>query len=175
MNSVSSLQDLCIKCVLKDPKFRTLEGMLLLFSDRIDLDLPAFLPIKELVGRNISHYYSYLIEKVGLLTLKDNFPNIDWDKHENDHVASKKELDYFHAMKGTIIEREESVVDYVSNTYPYTALRSGLKWPSNVDPTRREDFLNDDDFQQCFKMSKEEFRRLPLYLRQRMKKDKELF
>lgn len=169
-----TLQELCIDCILQHPKFRTLEGILLLFSSSIDLDLPAFASLKHLVYNNIREFLPYLLDKIGLETLKENFPQFDWDQAYRDHLKLQEEKKHFQSMKGTILE-PQVVVDYISDSYPYSALKAGVKWPSNVNPAQRETYLNDDDFFQVFQMTKEEFRQQPNYVRKRMKQDKGLF
>jgi hypothetical protein len=173
-DTIPTLQELCMTFIAKHPKFRTLEGILELFSNRIDLDLYTFLPLKELVNKNLNEYYPYLLDKVGQEVLQENFPNIPWDEVHARYLATKKQKDYFRGIKGTIIERQ-AVVEYISDYYPYDALKSGVQWPGNVDPSHREQFLSDDDFRALFNMSKEEFRQLPLFIRKRMKTEKSLF
>ena len=59
--------------------------------------------------------------------------------------------------------------------YPIECLRSGVKWPSGVDPAKREQFLSPTDFETIFDMSKEKFEKLDKYKRIRLKKEKDLF
>ena len=171
---IPSLQEICMNYITRNPKFRTLEGILVLFSSRIDLELPTFAPIKVFVERNIREFFPFLLEKIGLEELKENFPSIDWDKQYQDHRQLQDAKGYFLSLKGTILERRPTV-NYISDFYPYEALKSGVEWPSNVDPTRRETFLSDDDFFNIFQMTKEEFRQLPNFVRKRIKQEKELF
>ena len=41
-----------------------------------------------------------------------------------------------------------------SGFYPFAALVAGVKWPDIVDPARREQYLDDDEFESIFKMTK---------------------
>ncbi len=169
-----TLQELCLDCIVHHPKYRTFEGIIVLFSSSIDLDLPTFAPLKQLVENNIREYFPYLLDKIGLETLQENFPHFDWNKSYQEHLKLEEEKKYLKSMKGTILERQ-TVVDYVSNFYPYSALKAGVQWPSNVNPAQRETYLKDNEFFEIFQMTKEEFRRQPNFVRKRMKMEKELF
>merc|ERR1711957_878391 len=58
--------------------------------------------------------------------------------------------------------------------YPLAVLKES-KQPDDVDPTAKEQHLNDADFQEAFKMSKDEFAKLPKWKQQTAKKDAGLF
>jgi hypothetical protein len=173
-SEIPALQTLCMHIIINNPKFKTIDFILHLFSSPLDFDLPTFAPLKNLITRNLKDYHPFLVDKYGIDALKENFPSIEWDSIHASYVEDRKETDYFKSLKGTIIERA-AVVEYISDTYPYEALKAGVKWPSNVDPARREQFLKDDDFSKIFGMTKEEFRALPIHIRKRMKTEKGLF
>ena len=60
--------------------------------------------------------------------------------------------------------------DSVSETYPLQALVAGVKWPPNVVPHEREQYLDPEEFFCLFKKTKETFRSLPAYVREREKR-----
>lgn len=60
-------------------------------------------------------------------------------------------------------------------SYPYSSLRAGFKWPTDVDPTAREEHLTCTDFLQVFGISYDDYVQLPLWKRQRLKRDNALF
>jgi len=47
--------------------------------------------------------------------------------------------------------------------YSYEMLKTGKAWPDDVDPTKRESYLTDDEFKTVFKMSKEDFYKKPTW------------
>ncbi|KAF2351875.1 Villin headpiece [Trinorchestia longiramus] len=57
-------------------------------------------------------------------------------------------------------------------TYPMAILRirDGDKLPDDIDPTRKEDYMSDDDFSREFGMDRETFSSLPDWKRQNLKK-----
>jgi len=59
--------------------------------------------------------------------------------------------------------------------FPIDALVSGVKWPDGIDPTKREEWLNDEDFERVFRMSKDGFRALGRFHKERLKKDAKLW
>lgn len=67
------------------------------------------------------------------------------------------------------------VLNAGKSAYPYSTLRSGFKWPPDVDPTAREEHLSCTDFLQVFGTSYDAYRQLPLWKRQQLKKESSLF
>lgn len=61
----------------------------------------------------------------------------------------------------------------LSVSYSLDVLQTSL--PANVDPTRKEDYLSDVDFQEVFQMDRERFQNLAKWKRIEMKKAKLLF
>ena len=60
-------------------------------------------------------------------------------------------------------------------TYPYALLRSEADLPSDVDPTCKESYLNEEDFQRIFQMDKEAFEAIPQWRKVQLKKAAKLF
>lgn len=79
------------------------------------------------------------------------------------------------SFQGQIIERLPVVRQEESEFYHFSSLRQGVQWPSNVDVTRREQYLSPTDFFEIFNMSKDEFNLLDRYKRMSLKKEKYLF
>jgi len=59
--------------------------------------------------------------------------------------------------------------------YPYAELQGVANRPSDVDPTCKERYLSDEEFHEKFKMSHEEFTKLPKWKQQNLKKNLELY
>ncbi|KAG2381860.1 hypothetical protein C9374_005652 [Naegleria lovaniensis] len=61
--------------------------------------------------------------------------------------------------------------------YPYAELKNNKqkKYPPGVDVNKREQYLSNAEFLQVFKMSREEFRKLPEFRQTKAKRDAELF
>jgi len=70
---------------------------------------------------------------------------------------------------------ESSFADPAEKKYPLEALKSGGDRPADVDPSRRELYLSDVDFEALFGMSCEAFLKQPRWKQQNQKKDKQLF
>ena len=57
----------------------------------------------------------------------------------------------------------------------YTLAELQADCPADVSGTNKEDSLNDAEFAACIKMSRDDFRALPKWMRDRIKKDLKLF
>ena len=78
------------------------------------------------------------------------------------------------------IEPSSSTVDKTSvcghpQSYPYSVLRFGVKWPSDVDPQHREQHLCWDEFRQVMGMCYSDFVALPAWRQADMKRERSLF
>ena len=58
--------------------------------------------------------------------------------------------------------------------YPLRVLQSKFI-PSDVDHSKKEDYLSDDEFKSVFKITKDEFAKSPQWKRKNLKKDANLF
>ena len=170
-----SLQELCVNFITKDREFHKVDNILILFTFPIDFDNPKFIPLKKLIYTRLHEYLPYLINKYSLESLEMNYPSITWRKEYEKLEADRKEKEYFLSLKGSIIERTVVTYDENSDFFPYEALKAGVVWPRKVDPSRREQYLNDDDFLKVMGMSKAQFGALPSFKRVNLKKDKGLF
>jgi len=86
-----------------------------------------------------------------------------------------QEKERFSYLKGTILERKNIKITQLCDTYPLELLVEGVSWPSNVDVTKREQYLDDDAFYRVFKVTKEDFQKLAKHVKQRLKKEHGLF
>ncbi|KAM5152577.1 villin-1 [Mantella aurantiaca] len=90
---------------------------------------------------------------------------IDWASSDFSHSV----LDSFtaHTNLGSL----------VLNTYPAEVLvdKTPEELPPGVDPTKKEDYLSSEDFHQIFGMSISEFKALPEWKKQNIKKTNKLF
>jgi len=59
--------------------------------------------------------------------------------------------------------------------YPYAELQGVANRPPDVDPTCKEHYLSDEEFHEKFKMSYEEFTKLPKWKQQNLKKSLDLY
>lgn len=62
-----------------------------------------------------------------------------------------------------------------SHFYTLEQLTSGKDWPSDIDPTQREQYLSEETFQSVFGVSKSEFNAFPAWKKSRLKKEHQLF
>ena len=65
--------------------------------------------------------------------------------------------------------------DEVTVLYPHEMLRAGQRWPSDVNPIRRERHLADDAFVAAIGVAKEGFYQLPEWRQLTLKRDCGLF
>ena len=59
------------------------------------------------------------------------------------------------------------------STYSLAELQAGT--PAGIEPGRKENALNDEDFEETFKMSRDDFAALPKWKRDKAKKDANIF
>lgn len=89
-----------------------------------------------------------------------------------DRLSIEKKL----ANKGLVIERQEiSAQADESGKFPLSCLVAGVKWPEGVDPSRREEYLCEKEFEAVFKMNREQYSKLDKYKRIELKKHANLF
>jgi hypothetical protein len=87
----------------------------------------------------------------------------------------------FKNLKGDVLELEEIEIDNVTwegkrdGFYPLRLLLQGVKWPEGIECSKREKYLCDNEFQNIFKCSKEEFDKKDKYKRIELKKIQGLF
>jgi WD40 repeat protein len=70
---------------------------------------------------------------------------------------------------------DQVLEDYTRVTFSYAELLDGDNLPKNVDRTRLEDYLTDDEFQQVFQMTRADWTALPQWRLPELKKKANLF
>ena len=86
-------------------------------------------------------------------------------------------------LSGTVMEKQAAAnADDVARvgadgrrTYPLALLVSTVAWPEDVDSSRREQSLHDDEFNQLFKVDKAAFAKLPAWKQTQLRKQHDLF
>jgi hypothetical protein len=176
-SSPPSLKDICINTIIKCKYFTTMSEAHRVYNSVL-IHLPEYEKLKKyLLNVFQKDFPRYLLE-IGEEELESNFDAETFSFLKRQHEEQEKIKARFASLKGTIIERKEVKLELVSSRegfYPLEALLDGMAWPSDVDPTKREQHLHPEDFYAIFNMSKEEFKSLPKYKRDRIKKDKRLF
>ena len=170
-----SLVDVCIDCIKHSHKYKTVEGLLLLYN-KLDLSNPSFRCITDFIMKGLNDKYPMLHEKYGIEEMKLIFSPADlahFEKERQTLVDIKNRVAY---LKGTVIQPDaKEFKPSEDGFYPIEALVQGVTWPSNVDPANREKFLSEADFVKVFKMTKEEFYNKDKFVRMRLKKEYKLF
>lgn len=170
-----SLVDVCIDCIKHSHKYKTVEGLLLLYN-KLDLSNPSFRCIVDFIMKGLNDKYPMMHEKYGIEEMKLIFSPADlahFEKERQTLVDIKNRVAY---LKGTVIQPDtKEFKPSEDGFYPIEALVQGVTWPSNVDPANREKFLSEEDFVKVFKMTKEEFKNKDKFVRMRLKKEYRLF
>eukprot|EP00002_Diphylleia_rotans_P001601 TRINITY_DN10891_c0_g1_i1.p1 TRINITY_DN10891_c0_g1~~TRINITY_DN10891_c0_g1_i1.p1 ORF type:complete len:186 (+),score=45.52 TRINITY_DN10891_c0_g1_i1:112-669(+) len=175
---IPSLKDICVKKAIEKGDF----------SPEKILDWWDFAGsfgnkgIAEHVRSLLNTRYEYYLEKIGEIVLKERLGE---DVYRE--LFERKELKMWRrsaSFSGSIIDKppakDENGLVYgvdvpLCEFYPMECLQSHVKWPANVDPSRREMYLNDSNFVAVMGISRTEFLRLPLFKQILIKKEKDLF
>jgi len=90
--------------------------------------------------------------------------------------GSRNDANAYHRRSLPAIDREEDKPIRAAMTYPYDILKSNnYKMPKNIDKSRLETYLSDEDFQSIFKVDRENFYKQPVWKQRDMKKRVNLF
>lgn len=117
-----------------------------------------------------------LYEKYGYDELKLVFLPEHFERFESERKQALEIKNRMASLKGTIIEPVRIACHKTEDgSYPLEALVQGAAWPSDVDPSKREEYLSDTDFASVFKMTKLDFRQKDKFVRLRLKKEHKLF
>jgi advillin len=138
------------------------------------LQHPDVLKLKEKIVFKVRDGFPFLLQKYGEEELRSKLAESDWNPLWSAYKREQEVKDRFAYLKGTVVERTPVKVE-LSEFYPLEALVAGVVWPSNVDVTKREQYLADDDFVNVFGVSKAAFKALPCFKRIQLKKEKNLF
>lgn len=128
--------------------------------------------------RTLEDQFPSLFQKFGkdcvLEIIGDEFYNQLIEKYEW-QLGIKNKMAYYRS--GVVLQPEQ--ITHAEQTregyYPLASLLQGVEWPSNVDPSRREDYLDPEEFLGIFGMTRESFNRLPKFQKIRLKKENRLF
>eukprot|EP00388_Colpodella_angusta_P027818 GDKK01010569.1.p1 GENE.GDKK01010569.1~~GDKK01010569.1.p1 ORF type:complete len:172 (-),score=6.01 GDKK01010569.1:85-600(-) len=170
-----NLAEICISCIKNSAKFKTLEGLLLIYS-KLDSGNPTFLNIRGYAIRNLSERYPMLYDRYGEEEMRLIFSPEDFERFEKERLSSLEIKNRFAYLKGSILEPiAKDVKATEEGFYPLEVLVQGAAWPTNIDPTKRETYLSENDFHAVFKMSKSEYLSKDRHVRLRLKKEYKLF
>ena len=92
-----------MSCIRNSPKFKTLEGLLLIYS-RLDSGNPTYTDIRGYAIRNLSERYPMLYDKYGVEEMKLIFSPEDFKRFEQERLNSLEIKNRFAYLKGSIIE-----------------------------------------------------------------------
>lgn len=172
---IKSLQQLCVQRILQLPVFESVDMCWNLYNcAACDLQHPELRRLKDKLITKVRDGFPYLLQKYGEEELKSKLDESDWNSLWSAFKREQEVKERFAYLKGTIVERTPVKVE-LSEFYPLEVLVAGVSWPTNVDVTKREQYLADDDFLKVFGMSKVAFRALPPIKRTELKKGKKLF
>jgi len=76
---------------------------------------------------------------------------------------------------GSPIEEANLFADPKEKKYPFDKLKAPAPYPEDVDPKRREEYLDAGDFEQVFEMSYDDFMKMPKWKRDVKKKKMGLY
>lgn len=189
-NTLDSLKCLCLSSIVRDlrkQRLRNDESFLEIYELLMNIDALDI----NVVDKTRSGLESFMIEFKKSITsrfalfrdriqpslLRDVLGDVLFDslsKSLEEEEQLKKHLTY--CRSGSIIEPMfvESSRDN-KGFYSIDSLIQGVKWPNDVDATRREEYLSPEDFEHIFKMTKEDFKSLDKYKRISLKKTHKLF
>ena len=107
----------------------------------------------------------------------DHFKNLDYQPQTFNNLISPSQLNVTNGIKHVKLDSiSENSYSY-GKTYPFERLLSSdnSELPPDVDPTKKEDYLSDDQFLAKFGMDKEAFKLLPQWKKVAAKKKIGLF
>ena len=168
LREIKSLQEICIEIVMRQP----LESRLIAFSALKE----STLSYRCLT--NLSACFGSLQERYDKDTLIEMMGDHYYMRAYKQWESSLLNVRRFRSYVGQVLDTPSttnSEEDNDSPYYSYERLKSGVIWPSDVDPSCRETYLSDADFENILAMSKDAFNRLKPYMKIRIKKEKLLF
>lgn len=131
------------------------------------LAMQSIVSYAEAVGRPVSKAY---IIYAGLETLefKNLFPH--WENEDEIAELMRKAG----KKRSGRLKLEDELAKLQKNTYTLEQLMQ-RPLPEGVDPTRIEQYLNDDEFTRMFQMKKDEFVKLPRWKQIQLRKENKFF
>ena len=190
-NTIPSLQDLCLRQLAA---CRIHRDSLMSFYSQVKTLVTwsigeggVMLKLDELKRRlevEIMDFYQYFKDRNSVECIKANIGCELYEMCEDALVERQrvKKTLVESTTSGHVIERrlyrqtsDEERTTKQQGVYPYKALKEGMLWPNDVDPTRREQYLSDIEFENVFNMTKTEFEGLNRYKRRQLKQSVKLF
>ena len=169
---IPSLQELCERHFSQGSFPRSVEDALMTV-DKLQ-GMYALQGITNQCVMYLRQRAEYLHEKYDVSSLIHILGPEETARQQQDILARAESRRIFaHMTTGAVIDRPlpPTIVASEEGFYPYASLCVGVKWPPDVDPSQREKHLSAQEFRTVFKMSKEEFAKLPPFVRLRMKKE----
>ena len=174
--SIPSLAELAAACIQKSVNTLSIDTKLHLLANILGINTPSVEKLKSTLINVFVDAFPFLCDKYSKEYLIDILGDTMYHKFENDYDDLQKGIKYIKSMRGNLIDREIVQCNKDENGfYPYNALKCGVEWPNDVVVTIRETYLSDHEFQDVFKMSKEEFKSKDKIIKARLKKEVGLF
>eukprot|EP01039_Chlorochromonas_danica_P011296 gene11297-12603_t len=173
-NTPSSLIELCMEVLLREKGVDGIEKVLEIY-DKVDLRLNKVNKLREHIMKKLHIFFPLLLHRYDEEDLKVLFHEEDWQILYNAYQNTEEAKERFASLKGCVLERKMVHYDESSEFYPLEVLVQGVIWPAKVNPSHREAFLSDHDFECVFGLSKTAFYKLPKHIQERKKKEKSLF
>ena len=173
--SVPTLADWCIKTIRNNPKCKALECLLAVYS-KLDSGNPIYTSVRAYAVQRLGEQYPMLYEKYGFDELKLVFAAEELERFEAERKQALEVKNRFASLKGTIIEPVQISCEKTDDgSYPVQVRVQGAAWPADVNPSKREEYLSDQDFVSVFKMTKQELSQKDKFVKLRLKKEHKLF
>ena len=170
LREIKSLQEICIEIVMRQP----LESRLIAFSALKESTL------SDRCLTDLSACFGSLQERYDKETLIEMMGGHNYMRAYKQWENSRLNVRRFKSYVGQVLDTPSVTTTDTeegndSPYYSYERLKSGVLWPSDVDPSCRETYLSDADFVSIIGMSKDAFNSLKPYMKTRIKKEKLLF
>ena len=175
MTAIPSLQVLCVRTLIETSK--SVDERATLVQNLRALGNVEFEEAMTVLLKDLSNRLELLLARYGEETAKDILGEPVFFKameRRTERLASERLLAAYRL--GSPVEPQRvSFETREDGTFPYEALKSGVAWPAGVEVSRRESYLNEEEFRTVFGMSKPEFNACDKIMRQRLKKEKLLW
>lgn len=186
-SSIPSLQSLCIVFIYENCQ-NTIEQTVFLYQRFAALGLINSLTqeafdtntrtILRKLQDNLCSRFDVLIKKYGEESVRndilgDELFGICYKQQQERLNAERKLAGY--RLGNPLEPPKVDFEDCGNGIYPYKTLISGVQWPVGIAPDKREQYLSEEEFLQVFGMNKDSFNELDKFMRQRLKKEKNLF
>lgn len=178
-----TLQECCMKTITRCINVHSVLE-LLEFCDIMGGMFPQGPQLKEKCMQFLVHTYESVRQIMGEEAIAKVLPK-EVMRYLEEAAKDREESIKRVKIKGKVVERqpasprprEMDMRQSVAGRSPhkYESLQAGVKWPRDVDPTCREEYLSEQEFRDVFHMTYQEYLDLPQWKRIRLKKDTDLF